>query len=155
MQPIIKGRRPDEELCKSLQKINRKEFSLDCSQGHIQPRPIYLGIMVLPTVSWVFLNQLSILEIGPIYIPTNQYEETIIQLRFHLLEMSCVSSFQKTNNLTSTMPLTYGHLRTQPNHTRHSNLTYPTTWTEDAPLCACPPPPGILGTTVPPLRCHH
>lgn len=96
MQPIIKGRRADEELCKNMQKINMKEFSLDCSQCHIQPRLIYLGIMVLSTVSWIFLHQLSILEIGPIFIPTDQYEETIIQLRFHLLEVNWVSSLQKT-----------------------------------------------------------
>lgn len=74
------------------------------------------------------------------------------------LSIKFTKNKKQKKNLTSTMPLTSVHLRTQPNHRRHSNLTHPITrkeGEEHAPLYACPPPPGNLCTTMSPLLCQH
>lgn len=66
----------------------------------IQPTTTYLGIMVLPMVSRVFLHQLSILKISPTYLPTDQHDETILQSRFHPLKSWVSSSQKKKKNST-------------------------------------------------------
>lgn len=112
----------------------------------IQPTTTYLGIMVLPMVSRVFLHQLSILKISPTYLPTDQHDETILQSRFHPLKRVEYQVYKK--KIAHTMPLTYGPLRIHPNHTFH--FIHPATLTEGgvpAPMCACPLPPGILGSS--------